>query len=324
MRRSFTNIFGNASSVDPERRNAVLLIGGISLVVVFAFFLIAYGYYTDRVEPRRENVLRVGDRHFNYAYVERRIESDVARGLFDPSDIQNSITQSLARLQREELIRIIAKERGVTASQEDIDAGIRATLGLGGDVTHDEMASILRREMIRIKLPLDDYLETIEADVLRDKVEAQFTDPLPAESEQVNLNLIAAGSQSNAILAKQALDAGQPFADVAKQYSQDESASAGGAFGWSPKELLDPELAGIAFSISGRSDVIETTKDFYIIEVLDKQVREVTREMKIDIGNQEFQALLEVAFNNTILVYNLKPEQVQSLANRVGAAIPGG
>jgi hypothetical protein len=322
--RPFTRIFGDGAGIDPERRNTLLLLGGISVVVAFALLLIAYGYYTDRIEPRHENVLRVGDRHFDYAYIERRIKSDVSRGLFDTNDVENGITQSIARIQREELIRTIARERGIVATQDDIDAALRQQLGLGDEVSHDEMAGILRREVLRVKLPLDDYLEVIEAEVLQDKIEAQFTETLPAQTEQVNLNLIAAGSQSNAILARQALEAGQSFEEVAKQYSQDDSASGGGAFGWAPNELLEPAVADFAFSNTGRSDIIETDTDYFIIEVLEKQTREVTPAQKNQIGNREFRKLLEAAFNNALFAYNLTPEQQQRLVNEIAALVPNG
>lgn len=302
----------------------MLLVAGISVVVGFALLLIAYGYYTDRVEPRRANVLRVGDRHFNYAFIERRILSDVAQGLFDPKDIQNSISQSIARVQREELIRIIARDRGITASKDEIDDEIGRSLGLGTDVDHNVLAAALRREIVSIKLPLDDYLDTMESEVLQNKIEAQFTESLPAQSEQVNLLLIQAGSQSNAILAKQALDAGQPFAQVAAQYSQDSSKSNGGAFGWAPRELLDPELADVAFNLTGRSDVIETKKDFYIIEVLGKETRDITPEAKKDIGSNGFKDLLEQAFTNTVFAYNLTQDQLTRLAGKIQAALPSG
>jgi parvulin-like peptidyl-prolyl isomerase len=286
--------------------------------------LIAYGYYTDRVEPRRANVLRVGDRHFNYAFIERRILSDVAQGLFDTKDVQNSISQSIARVQREELIRIIARDRGITASKDEIDDEIGRRLGIGTDVDHNVLAAALRREIVRINLPLADYLDTMESEVLQNKIEAQFTESLPAQSEQVNLLLIQAGSQSNAILAKQALDSGQPFAQVAAQYSQDDSKNNGGAFGWAPRELLDPELADVAFTLTGRSDVIETKKDFYIIEVLGKETRDITPETKNDIGNNGFKDLLEQAFNNTVFASNLTQDQLTRLAGKIQAALPSG
>ncbi len=321
--RSFTHIFGDASSVDPERRNAVLLIGGISVVVAFALFLIAFGYYTDRVQPRQENVLRVGDRHFNYAFIERRIKSDVAQGIFDTQDVSNSITQSIARIQREELIRLIARERGITASSDEIDDEIGRTIGIGTEVDHNTVAAGLRRELLQVRLPLDDYLETVEAEVLQDKIEAEIAAAIPPQTEQVNLLLIAAGSQSNAILAKEALDAGQNFAAVAKQYSGDDTAAAGGVFGWAPRELLDPELAPVAFSISGRSDIIETKTDFYIIEVLGKELRDVSAQLRTDIGNRGFRELLEATFNNTIFAYNLTQDQLLRLANEIGALTGG-
>ena len=321
--RSFTQLFGDGARIDPERRSAVLLIGGISLVVALALGLIGYGYYTDRIAPKHELVLRVGDRQYDYAFIERRIKSDLARGIFDTSNVTNSISTSVARIQREEIIRVVARQHGLSASQEDIDAQIRDQLGLGDDVSHNEMAGILRQEVLRVELPLHDYLETVEADALEAKLKAEFTDKLPPESEQVNLLLIAAGSQANAIQARQALDAGKAFADVAKTYSQDDSASKGGEFGWAPRELLDPELADVAFNSTGRSGIIETKKDFYIIEVLEKQVKPIDDGQKQKIGNNEFRDLLDTAIKDTIFVSNFTQAQLIRLTNAIGGA-PGG
>jgi hypothetical protein len=321
--RSFTNIFGDSAHVDPERRNAVLLLGGIAAVVAIAMALIVYGYYTDRVEPRRANVLRIGDRHFSYGFVERRIKSDYTLGLLDVNNFQQGVAESVARIQREELVRIMARERGISASQAEIDDFLRRRLGLAAEVGHDEMAGLLRSEVLRSKLPLDEYLETVEAEVLETKIKAELTASLAAEAEQVHLNLIAAGSQSNAILAKQALDAGAPFAEVAQQYSQDQSARAGGAFGWAPRELLGAELADAAFSTTGLSGIIETEEDFYIVEVLEKETRPITDEIKADISEREFRGVLEDAVNNTPFAYNLTQDQLVRLAGAVGALARG-
>jgi parvulin-like peptidyl-prolyl isomerase len=286
--------------------------------------LIAYGYYTDRVLPPRENVLRVGDRHFNYAYLERRIKSDVVQGVFDTRDVQTGISQSVAGVQREELTRIIARERGVTASGEEIDAEIASELGIGGDVDHDTIAASLRQELLRLNLPLDDYLETIEYQVLLSKIEAEIAATLPAQAEQVNLRMIVGGTQSNTIIAKQALDSGSSFDEVAQKHSQDASASQGGAFGWVPRESLEPEVADIAFSITGRSEIIETEENFYILEVLGKEVRDVTEQTRADVGDQGFRDLLEEAFKSTAFAYNLSQEQLIRLSQAVTEVAAGG
>jgi parvulin-like peptidyl-prolyl isomerase len=323
LRRPGSTLFGGASDLDPERRNAVMLIGGISLVVALAIALIVYGYYTDRVQPQRENVLRVGDRHYTYSYVERRVLSDVAQGIFNNNDVQQGVTQSVARIQREELIRVIARERGITASDEEIDDELAEILNLGQDVEHNVIAATLREEVLRVKLPLDEYLETIEADVLEKKIEASLSGGLPADAEQINLLYIQGGTQSNSVTAKKALDEGQSFEDVARKHSQHDSASQGGVMGWVPKELLDPELAPIAFALSGRSDIIETREDFYIIEVLGKEVRPVDENTREEIGTNGVRDLLEQAFTNTDFAYDLSQEQLVRLANKIGTATSG-
>jgi parvulin-like peptidyl-prolyl isomerase len=323
LNRWFTGLINDGPGIDPERRNTVLLIGGISLVVVFALVLIAFGYYRDRIEPRGDAVLLVGERKFNYAYVERRAKSDAAQGRFDPRDVTTSITNTIAGIQREELVRILARERGLTASDEEIDAAIKKELGLGDTVSHDEMAGVLRRLMLRIDMTLNDFLEVMEARVLEEKIKQQFISALPTEAEQVNLLLIQAGSQARALQAKAELDAGTPFSEVANEYVGTGDTKADGQFGWAPRELLEPQLADVAFSTSGRSGIIETEKDFYIIEVLGKEVRPIEDDVKEEIAEKEFLALIEKAFDSTPFAYNLTTRQILSIADAVGALSGG-
>ena len=48
----------------------LMLIGGIGILVVFALVLIAYGYYSQNIQPRGETVFSVGDRDYDYAYLD--------------------------------------------------------------------------------------------------------------------------------------------------------------------------------------------------------------------------------------------------------------
>lgn len=62
------------------------------------------------------------------------------------------------------------------------------------------------------------------------------------------------GETSDQVLARsqaamQALKAGKPFADVAKQYSQDEKRTQGGDWGWVSREDLRKELSDTAFTL---------------------------------------------------------------------------
>ena len=280
--------------------------------------LIAYGYYADRVAPRGEIVLEIDEHEYTYAYLEERVKSDVAQGRFNLRDTATSVSETIARIQREELTRTVARQRGITVSDAELDSGVRDGLGLPPELPRDEIAPALRAELLRIDLPLDEYLDIVESQVLEKKIKADLTAALPEEAEQVNLLYLEAVSQANAINALKALNEGTEFAAVAAQFSQDPGSRNDGAFGWAPREALDPELADVAFSLTGRSGIIETEENFYIIEVLGKETRPVDPVIIDEIGTREFNKLLETAFDETVFLYGLTESQLIDLANAVG------
>jgi peptidyl-prolyl cis-trans isomerase C len=65
---------------------------------------------------------------------------------------------------------------------------------------------------------------------------------------------------------------GRPFAEVAREYSQCNSAQAGGDLGTREKGFMPPEFEAVAFSIEpGKlSDVVETKFGYHILEVLER------------------------------------------------------
>lgn len=267
--------------------------------------------------------MKVGDRSFTYAYIEQRALSDLAQGRINLNDVARSIANTVSRIQREEIIRAMGRERGISVSDQEVDDEIKEQLGLDPALSHDEMAAALRIELLNIKLPLDDYLEIIESQVIENKIRDELVGSLEEEAEQVNLLLIQAGSQANAIKAMQELEDGGDFGEVAAQYSRDPSSQDGGAFGWAPRELLDSELADVAFSITGRSGIVETEEDFYIIDVLDRQTRPIGEEVRQEVATRKFDELLETAFDETEVLYNLTESQLIRLNDALRGASSG-
>jgi hypothetical protein len=194
---------------------------------------------------------------------------------------------------------------------------------MGTDVDHNVLAAALRREIVNLKLPLDDYLDTIESEVLQNKIEAQFTESLPAQSEQVNLLSFRLGPSRTQSSPGRASMPASPSPRSPPSTPRIRARAMAGAFGWAPRELLDPELADVAFSLTGRSGIIETKKDFYIIEVLGKETRDITPQMKTDIGENGFRDLLEQTFTDTAFAYNLTQAQLTRLAGKIQAALSG-
>jgi hypothetical protein len=312
------------SEIDPERRNSVLLIGGIAVVIVFAITLMAYGYYTDRIAPEHETVIQVGNRNFDFDDLERRAKAEFTRGTLDTSDLARALLAVVSTIQREELVRQTAASMGVTVTEAEIEERYLSRLQLGAEATREQLATRLRSELIRLDLSLDEYREIVVADLLNNKIRGQFEASVPTESEHVDLRLIETETQAAILQARNRLDGGEQFGFVAVALSTHASAQAsGGDLSWVPRASLPKEVGDIAFSIplDTRSEVIETSEAFYIIQAIGRETRPVESAGKTAIIQQQVdQALIETRERVGVTV-TLEPEQIQQLALSVSTAV---
>lgn len=317
------NLF-RSNEVDPEARNRVLLVTGLVVIVAFALALIAVGYYVDRVEPRNDTVFTVGDRNFSYAYLEDRIDAAVAEGTFNTSNVQFGIAQTVSNIQNEELTRRIAAQDGVSITDEELDAGMRADVGVPPDAERNVFAAALRDRLQLLGLSLDRYEEMLSAGLLEDKLTDQIAANQPADLEQAELNILVVDTTEAATAAKQRITDGEDFGEVAKDVSLHSSASNGGAIGWTPEELLSDDLAEPVFALEAGqvSEVIETANGFYIVKINGKEVRPVDDGMKSNLARTEFGKRLEAASEEYALENLVTVEQAQRIANHI--QVPGG
>ena len=84
--------------------------------------------------------------------------------------------------------------------------------------------------------------------------------------------------------ARSLVVSGEPFDEIAKEYSDCNSASGGGELGYQERGYMPPSYDEVAFSlkVGERSDVIESEFGFHILEVLDHKSAGITpyEEMK--------------------------------------------
>ncbi len=318
-----TGLF-RTDEIDPESRNRVLLIAGMTVVVVFSLALIAVGYYVDRIKPRGEAVAIAGSREFSYSYIEDRVNARVAEGGFDFQNPAQSIAITISDVQNEELTRLIAAEDGVTISEEELEAGMREDAGVVPEANRNIFASALRDRLQLLGLPLDRYEEMIEAQLLETKVTNNLAAALPKELEQADISLILVDTDAAAAGARQRIVDGEVFQDVAAEVSQDDSASAGGVLGWTPRDLLRADLAEAIFALEPGtlSNVIETERGFYVVRVDGKEVRPVDEVMSANIARAQFVDRLEAASVTYRLENRLTVGQAQRIAGQID--VPGG
>jgi hypothetical protein len=267
------------SDMDPDRRNAVLLVGGIGVVVLFSLALIAYGYYNDKIAPNHEKVLHVGKHSYDYSFLKRRVKAGLSESKIDISK-EDAIPSVLTDIEREAILREAAKRDGVAATEAELRAQIATNLQMTAEATRNQIAPALRARLLKNGLSLSEYEDIARAQVAETKIKAQIESSIPVQAEQVAVRLIATSAQSAAILAKQRIEAGESFAVVAASVSQDPSKATAGDLGLVPHGALPADVDKVAFSITGLSDVIETKDAFYVIEVLGKEVSIVGGEAR--------------------------------------------
>jgi parvulin-like peptidyl-prolyl isomerase len=318
--RFLTGIF-NPSDIDPERRGMLMLIGGIGILVVFALVLIAYGYYSQNIQPRGETVFSVGDRDYDYAYLEKRVDADIASGEFQINDIQNSVASTVLKIQNEELVRLTARDKGISITNEELEARMRQELNVPADAPRERFASALQLELQNSGLSLKQYEEIVTSLALEDKLREQLATTVPAEGEQVDLLILQTATRESAQAALDRINAGEEFQDVAQEVSVHTSKQVGGEFGWAPRGLLPKSVEDVVFALTGRSQVVQNDLGFFVFEVRDKQTRPIDEALKERVVQSQLNETVTATRTAAGVTNSLTIGQVQDIAQHIQDSI---
>jgi peptidyl-prolyl cis-trans isomerase C len=166
------------------------------------------------------------------------------------------------------LIRQAAAKKGVAISEEEMEATIQESIEEGGGQASFEA-------WLQISdLTYEDFREEIRFQLLALAIFEQVTASVPTTAEQVHARHILVDTEEEAQAISTRLQAGEDFAALARQLSQDENTKeAGGDLDFFPRGLLiSPEIEEAAFALSpGQiSDVVRSQFGYHIVQVLEK------------------------------------------------------
>jgi parvulin-like peptidyl-prolyl isomerase len=117
------------------------------------------------------------------------------------------------------------------------------------------------------------FAERVQDAWWRQRLEQDAIAAVPASQSQVHARHILIATEEDAALAKERLDAGEDFAELAAEMSLDPGTKdTGGDLDWFPKGVMTPTFELVAFELAAgqTSDPIQTPFGFHIIEVLEK------------------------------------------------------
>ncbi len=177
--------------------------------------------------------------------------------------LEQARKDTMTRLVEDALVSNEAVRLKVKLSTKDLNDKFDQLVKSNGGTT--SFANVLKQYY---KLTPSEFKE----EIYRPRLLRQMLADKYSNDDSVNTD---AKKKAEEVLAK--VKAGGDFAELAKQYSQDTSASAGGDLGYFAKGKMVPEFEKAAFALkSGEvSDVVKTVYGFHIIKVTEVKGEEI-------------------------------------------------
>lgn len=204
----------------------------------------------------------------------------------------------LNKMIEDEVIKRLAKERGIKVSQAEATQGVSRKLEEYGS------SEGVRKDLDRLYgWTLSDFEEKVVMPGLyQEKLQESF-------AKEVD---VASKALEKIQLAQSSLRAGKSFADVAKQYSEGRTAQDGGELGWFVSEDLASELRQSVMlqKVGVPGDVVESSLGFHILlveEIKKEDNRQLYRLRQIFTRKTTFADFLSEKMSG-LSIFILSPE----------------
>ncbi len=243
---------------------------------------------------------RVGDAEILLADLDLSVNQYVMSYRLSPDsdisiiDIQRTVLERMITVQ---LASQHAREKGVAATQEDVDArinAVRAELGSPDDfrlyLTVNNMTEAKLREQMARQISAEKLLQQEVIDhvsVAESEIESYYREnrekmigPEKVRARHIFVRLREEMSEEERYAArkkiddaKARLDAGEDFGELAVALSEDPAAVSGGELGWIARGSVSGAFEVVAFSLPKKkiSEVVVTDYGYHIIQVLENQ-----------------------------------------------------
>ena len=214
----------------------------------------------------------------------------------DATSLYSGVLESLIE---QTLIEQAAPGLNVSITNDQIDAELTANKGLVSDTAAWEkwLSDNLYTEA--------EFRDSLRASMIANAVLAQVSDNLPASVMQVRARHILVNTEEEAknILAR--LQAGEDFAALAAQYSNDVTTrERGGDLGWfMDGELLEEALAQVAFAIEpGQiAGPVATGLGYHVLEVIERAEQPLSEEKRPLLVQLTFEKWLQGLTYNAVI-----------------------
>jgi parvulin-like peptidyl-prolyl isomerase len=231
-----------------------------------------------------------------YAKQVAQVEAFFAQEGLDPESdegrerLAQARRQVLEQMIDQELIRQAAVEMGVSISEAELEASVQDIIEQsGGQEQFDQ-------SLQGMGTTYDDFRQMLLDQLLSEAVYSAVTASISPVAEQVHARhvLLPTRERAEEVLAR--LQAGEDFSYLAREYSEDiSSRESGGDVGFFPRGVMPPEVEEVAFrlEVGEISEIVETQFGFHIVQVLEREEREMAVEVFESLRQQTFMQWLQ-------------------------------
>jgi len=249
--------------------------------------------------PTEEVAAQVNDQAILYAEWEKQVAQVEAffeqEGLDLESEegrdrLAQARRQVLEQMIDQELIRQAAGKMGVSVSEAELESSIEDIVTQsGGEEQFQQSLEAMNTEF-------GDFRQMLLDQLLSEAVYSAVTASISPIAEQVHARHILLPTKERAEEVLVRLQAGEDFAFLAREYSEDiSSRESGGDVGFFPRGVMPPEVEEIAFGlqVGEVSGIIQSQFGFHILQVLEKEEREIAVEVFESLRQQTFMQWLQ-------------------------------
>lgn len=203
-----------------QQQFLLLWVGGGLLLVILAG-LLGYRWYDNNFLRPDKTVLAVNEEKFSLRYYSDRLF--LAASQASGTGTNFSILQQalLTDLEDEAIGTILAREKGITASEEEITAEIASQLGVPAGGAGSSFDTLYRQRLRSVNMSDGAYRRYIEAVVYLNKLRDSYTGEIGGTGELVTLRAIVSPTLEAANAAAARVKGGEDLGTVAQTESND-------------------------------------------------------------------------------------------------------
>ena len=211
-----------------------------SVVIAIILIIVGFSYYQNYTAPFRRTVIKIDDTSIRMDYFLKRVK---LAGV-EPMYLFDTLVS-------EQIIKLKASDYVMEATEEDINELLRMIASGGsGNITESELKEWYRQQLNESGLSDSEYKEITRTGVLASRLQEYLAERMPTTAEQVHLHLIALETYEDAEKVRARWEAGEKFADLAREASLDgESKEKGGDISWVPRGIMYPAMEEVIFNL---------------------------------------------------------------------------